>query len=555
MTKLSVSVVFAVAALGAACTDKVDPEKGVLEAETPPGSPLAGPAEGKSDGGGTVLTVAVESAHPYANDLDRAYPIDLASRVPTCAADARVHFASIRTEAGYDFVHLEGATGRFQSFDGNRDNLWSEWGALGATKQFTVRLDTDGSVVKDGFRIDAVEYRNLVRCPLLPITLCPAGQIDVTPVPGECGCRGATQCAPDDAVSFEHTIGGGFAGTYNGHRATGTTASRVVYRPGQPAALTTIGTIDHDRLTEAVHATLAGGYLTRTGGMASSNWDESVAVEIGAQRYATTAPAGTLPAADAALAAEIERLFTCGAGGALTCGAGFTCDAGQCVEAPASCVCPALYDPVCGTDGRTYSNGCAAGCAQVPVRHAGACGQVGDFCGGIGAVACADDNRCRYGVSQFAAPFPDAGGTCVAGTYCDAPADCSALPHAAVPGTWACEANACAWRAGLAWQAFDRFTTAHPYGNRASEWKQVYAPAGAGKIRVVTTGVFDLERGYDFLEVYGWIGGRWTLEKRYTGTTGPASTDEFAGRYHYLRLVTDSSVVRHGFDVGVEWAN
>ena len=220
MTKLS--VVFAVAALGAACTDKVDPEKGVLEAETPPGSPLAGPAEGKSDSGGTVLTVAVESAHPYANDLDRAYPIDLASRVPTCAADARVHGASIRTEAGYDFVHLEGATGRFQTFDGNRDNWWSDWGALGATKQLAVRLETDGSVVKDGFRIDAVEYRNLVRCPLLPITLCPAGQVDVTPVPGECGCRGATQCAPDDAVSFEHTIGGGFAGTYNGHRATGT---------------------------------------------------------------------------------------------------------------------------------------------------------------------------------------------------------------------------------------------------------------------------------------------------------------------------------------------
>ena len=72
---------------------------------------------------------------------------------------------------------------------------------------------------------------------------------------------------------------------------------------------------------------------------------------------------------------------------------------------------------------------------------------------------------------------------------------------------------------------------------------------------MVATGVFALEDGYDFLEVYGWIGGRWTLEKRYTGAVGPTSTDEFAGRYHYLRLVTDSSVVRHGFDVGVEWAN
>ncbi|MBK7078239.1 MAG: hypothetical protein IPH44_38830 [Myxococcales bacterium] len=389
----------------------------------------------------------------------------------------------------------------------------------------------------------------------MPITQCPAGQVDVTPVPGECGCRGVTQCAADDAVSFEHTIGGGFAGTYTGHRATGTTASRVVYRPGQAPELTTIGAIDHDRLTAAVRFTLAGGYLTRTGGTTSSNWDEAVSAAIGAQRYATTAPAGTLPAADAALAAEVEGLFTCGAGGALTCGAGFACDGGQCVEAPATCVCPALYNPVCGTDGRTYSNSCAASCAQVPVRHPGACGQVGDFCGGLGAMPCADDNRCRYGASQFEAPFPDAGGTCVAGTYCDAPADCSALPHPAVPGTWACAANACAWRAGLAWQEFARFASTHPYGNRASEWKQVYAPAGASKIRVVATGVFALEDGYDFLEVYGWIGGRWTLEKRYTGAVGPTSTDEFAGRYHYLRLVTDSSVVRHGFDVGVEWAN
>ncbi len=40
---------------------------------------------------------------------------------------------------------------------------------------------------------------------------------------------------------------------------------------------------------------------------------------------------------------------------------------------PAPEFCPAVYEPVCGVDGQTYSNACEANSAQIEIHHEGDC--------------------------------------------------------------------------------------------------------------------------------------------------------------------------------------
>ncbi|MEM4662530.1 MAG: Kazal-type serine protease inhibitor family protein [Candidatus Diapherotrites archaeon] len=53
----------------------------------------------------------------------------------------------------------------------------------------------------------------------------------------------------------------------------------------------------------------------------------------------------------------------------------------ECLTTPSQqCTCPALYDPVCGKDGKTYGNSCEAKCAGVEVDYKGKCGEPSTKC-------------------------------------------------------------------------------------------------------------------------------------------------------------------------------
>jgi hypothetical protein len=114
---------------------------------------------------------------------------------------------------------------------------------------------------------------------------------------------------------------------------------------------------------------------------------------------------------------------TCGGLFGFTCGEGYYCDfapeamcgaddaLGTCALKPALCI--TIEAPVCGCDGKDYSNACLANSAGVSVASEGSCDATGNPCGGLFGFKCPEGYLCDYKLAD-ACGVNDAVGSCLA---------------------------------------------------------------------------------------------------------------------------------------------
>jgi len=144
-----------------------------------------------------------------------------------------------------------------------------------------------------------------------------------------------------------------------------------------------------------------------------------------------------------------------GAGGKGTGGAGV---GGAGARDAGGCICPTIFQPVCGADGMTYANSCEANCAGVTIAYQGACTTGPDasmrgFCNAdADCIFQRSDSCCGSCLATTDQPIPPGAGC--GGVLCAIPpGGCSCVNHQCMRGVLAagaaCSAKQDACGSGL----------------------------------------------------------------------------------------------------------